>query len=94
MSHVEVIALISHTSFSRYNTLLLVFLFLFNKITAWILGLFMCKTVSYLQGVAVSASINTLVAVSADRYVRFGAQSLIPHNHYPLLDLLLSLVCI
>lgn len=31
----------------------------------------MCKAVSYLQGVAVSASINTLVAVSADRYVFF-----------------------
>ncbi|XP_037519648.1 neuropeptide SIFamide receptor [Rhipicephalus sanguineus] len=31
------------------------------------LGWFMCKTVSYLQGVAVSASINTLVAISMDR---------------------------
>ncbi|XP_053211725.1 neuropeptide SIFamide receptor-like [Panonychus citri] len=35
----------------------------------WILGLFMCKAVSYLQGVAVSASINTLVAVSVDRFL-------------------------
>nr|XP_037270458.1 neuropeptide SIFamide receptor-like [Rhipicephalus microplus] len=33
----------------------------------WMLGWFMCKTVSYLQGVAVSASINTLVAISMDR---------------------------
>lgn len=35
--------------------------------TAYILGLFVCKTVSYLQGVAVSASINTMVAVTMDR---------------------------
>ncbi|GFT67489.1 neuropeptide SIFamide receptor, partial [Nephila pilipes] len=35
----------------------------------WVLGLFMCKSVSYLQGVSVSASINTLVAISIDRFV-------------------------
>nr|XP_015924497.2 neuropeptide SIFamide receptor [Parasteatoda tepidariorum] len=29
----------------------------------------MCKSVSYLQGVSVSASINTLVAISIDRFV-------------------------
>lgn len=36
-------------------------------IAAWVLGLFVCKAVSYLQGVAVSASINTMLAVTVDR---------------------------
>ncbi|KAI1292186.1 Neuropeptide FF receptor 2 [Halotydeus destructor] len=40
-----------------------------NLFIPWMLGKFMCKAVSYLQGVAVSASINTLVAVSADRFL-------------------------
>ncbi|RWS30918.1 SIFamide receptor-like protein [Leptotrombidium deliense] len=40
-----------------------------NLFIPWLLGLFMCKAVSYLQGVAVSASINTLVAVSAERFL-------------------------
>ncbi|XP_074597722.1 neuropeptide SIFamide receptor-like [Brevipalpus obovatus] len=40
-----------------------------NLFIPWILGLFICKAVSYLQGVAVSASINTLVAVSIDRFL-------------------------
>ncbi|XP_029828900.2 neuropeptide SIFamide receptor [Ixodes scapularis] len=34
----------------------------------WILGLFVCKGVSYLQGVSVCASVNTLVAISIDRF--------------------------
>lgn len=34
---------------------------------AWVLGWFICKSVTYLQGVSVSASINTLVAISVDR---------------------------
>ncbi|KAK8382806.1 hypothetical protein O3P69_011388 [Scylla paramamosain] len=38
-----------------------------NKTQAWVLGLFVCKAMSYLQGVSVSASINTLVAISVDR---------------------------
>ncbi|XP_064457130.1 neuropeptide SIFamide receptor-like [Ornithodoros turicata] len=38
-----------------------------NIFVPWVLGWFMCKTMSYLQGVAVSASINTLVAISVDR---------------------------
>nr|AGE11606.1 SIFamide receptor [Ixodes scapularis] len=38
-----------------------------NIFVPWVLGWFMCKTMSYLQGVAVSASINTLVAISMDR---------------------------
>uniref|UniRef100_T1JEB7 G-protein coupled receptors family 1 profile domain-containing protein n=1 Tax=Strigamia maritima TaxID=126957 RepID=T1JEB7_STRMM len=40
-----------------------------NIFEAWILGVFMCKSVSYLQGVSVSASINTLVAISIDRFL-------------------------
>nr|XP_037270457.1 neuropeptide SIFamide receptor-like [Rhipicephalus microplus] len=35
---------------------------------AWLLGLFVCKSVSYLQGVSVCASVNTLMAISIDRY--------------------------
>ncbi|XP_066957239.1 neuropeptide SIFamide receptor-like [Macrobrachium rosenbergii] len=38
-----------------------------NTLNAWVLGLFVCKAVSYLQGVSVSASINTLVAITLDR---------------------------
>ncbi|XP_075548974.1 neuropeptide SIFamide receptor-like [Dermacentor variabilis] len=34
----------------------------------WLLGLFVCKSVSYLQGVSVCASVNTLMAISIDRY--------------------------
>jgi hypothetical protein len=34
---------------------------------AWIMGWVICKTVPYLQGVSVSASINTLVAISVER---------------------------
>lgn len=40
-----------------------------NIFVPWILGWFTCKTVSYLQGVSVSASINTLVAISMDRFL-------------------------
>ncbi|GAB6024237.1 hypothetical protein CHUAL_008932 [Chamberlinius hualienensis] len=36
---------------------------------AWVLGWWACKTVPYLQGVSVSASINTLVAISLDRFI-------------------------
>lgn len=64
--------------------------------TAWILGLFMCKAVSYLQGVAVSASINTLVAVSADRYVVFSRicnRHPISLSHF-LLHFLFARLCI
>lgn len=38
-----------------------------SKLLAYVLGSFVCKTVSYLQGVAVSASINTMVTVTMDR---------------------------
>ncbi|RZF47750.1 hypothetical protein LSTR_LSTR006014 [Laodelphax striatellus] len=35
--------------------------------SAWTMGWFVCKTIPYLQGVSVNASINTLVAISAER---------------------------
>lgn len=38
-------------------------------ILEWTLGTFMCKAVSYTQGVSVSASVNTLVAISIERCV-------------------------
>ncbi|XP_055714215.1 neuropeptide SIFamide receptor-like isoform X2 [Phlebotomus papatasi] len=38
-----------------------------NVFQAWILGVFVCKIVSYLQGVSVSASVNTLMAISLER---------------------------
>ncbi|XP_054156214.1 neuropeptide SIFamide receptor-like [Oppia nitens] len=40
-----------------------------NLLIPWIFGAIMCKAVAYLQGVVVSASINTLVAVSIDRFL-------------------------
>ncbi|GBM75955.1 Neuropeptide SIFamide receptor [Araneus ventricosus] len=39
------------------------------SILTWILGLFLCKAVAYLQGVSVCASVNTLVAISVDRFL-------------------------
>ncbi|XP_054157511.1 neuropeptide SIFamide receptor-like [Oppia nitens] len=38
-----------------------------NIFSPWILGRFVCKAVPYLQGVSVTASVYTLVAISADR---------------------------
>ncbi|XP_071516608.1 neuropeptide SIFamide receptor-like [Panulirus ornatus] len=35
----------------------------------WMLGWVMCKAVAYVQGVSVSASVNSLVAVSLDRFL-------------------------
>ncbi|XP_067144390.1 neuropeptide SIFamide receptor-like [Centruroides vittatus] len=40
-----------------------------NLFVPWLMGWFMCKMVSYLQGVSVNASINTLVAISVDRFL-------------------------
>lgn len=34
---------------------------------AWVLGWLMCKTVPYVQGVSVAASVYSLIAVSVDR---------------------------
>lgn len=41
----------------------------FIVISEWTLGTFICKTVSYMQGVSVSASVNTLMAISIERCV-------------------------
>ncbi|XP_037923951.1 neuropeptide SIFamide receptor-like [Hermetia illucens] len=49
------------------NILCLPFTLVANLYPAWILGVFFCKTVSYLQGVSVSASVNTLMAISIER---------------------------
>ncbi|XP_015602116.1 neuropeptide SIFamide receptor [Cephus cinctus] len=40
-----------------------------NIFVPWILGWFMCKTVPYIQGVSVAASVYSLVAVSLDRFL-------------------------
>ncbi|XP_069705167.1 neuropeptide SIFamide receptor-like [Periplaneta americana] len=49
------------------NVLCLPFTLVGNIMSAWIMGWVICKTVPYLQGVSVSASINTLVAISVER---------------------------
>ncbi|XP_068083244.1 neuropeptide SIFamide receptor-like [Anabrus simplex] len=49
------------------NVLCLPFTLVGNLMSAWIMGWVICKTVPYLQGVSVSASINTLVAISVER---------------------------
>ncbi|XP_055539864.1 neuropeptide SIFamide receptor-like [Wyeomyia smithii] len=51
------------------NFICLPFTLIGNLYPAWILGVFFCKTVSYLQGVSVSASVNTLMAISIERCV-------------------------
>ncbi|ODN00696.1 Neuropeptide FF receptor 2, partial [Orchesella cincta] len=38
-----------------------------NILIPWVLGMWMCKTVPYIQGVSVCASVYSLVAVSLDR---------------------------
>ncbi|XP_053977646.1 neuropeptide SIFamide receptor-like [Hylaeus anthracinus] len=40
-----------------------------NIFVPWILGWFMCKAVTYIQGVSVAASVYSLVAVSLDRFL-------------------------
>ncbi|XP_039291244.1 neuropeptide SIFamide receptor-like [Nilaparvata lugens] len=40
-----------------------------NIMTGWTMGLLMCKTIPYLQGVSVNASINTLVAITIERWL-------------------------
>ncbi|XP_048477751.1 neuropeptide SIFamide receptor [Plutella xylostella] len=39
------------------------------KALAWVLGWLMCKTVPYVQGLSVAASVYSLVAVSLDRFL-------------------------
>ncbi|XP_058452108.1 neuropeptide SIFamide receptor-like [Malaya genurostris] len=51
------------------NFICLPFTLIGNLYPAWILGVFFCKAVSYLQGVSVSASVNTLMAISIERCV-------------------------
>ncbi len=41
--------------------------FYFLCISGWRFGAIMCKAVPFLQGVAVSASVSTLAAISIDR---------------------------
>jgi len=38
-----------------------------SSVSAWILGWWMCKFFSYVQGVSVVASVYSLIAVSLDR---------------------------
>ncbi|XP_075238341.1 neuropeptide SIFamide receptor-like [Lycorma delicatula] len=40
-----------------------------NIFVPWILGWWMCKTVPYVQGVSVAASVYSLIAVSLDRFL-------------------------
>ncbi|XP_060523643.1 neuropeptide SIFamide receptor-like [Cylas formicarius] len=40
-----------------------------NIFVPWVLGWWMCKTVPYVQGVSVAASVYSLVAVSLDRFL-------------------------
>ncbi|XP_035714725.1 neuropeptide SIFamide receptor isoform X1 [Folsomia candida] len=40
-----------------------------NIYSAWILGQWICKIVPYLQGVSVSASIDTLIAIACERFL-------------------------
>ncbi|KAF4528055.1 hypothetical protein B566_EDAN012016 [Ephemera danica] len=49
------------------NVICLPFTLLSNILSAWILGAVICKTVPYLQGVSVSASVHTLVAIAVER---------------------------
>ncbi|XP_044757383.1 neuropeptide SIFamide receptor-like [Coccinella septempunctata] len=40
-----------------------------NIFVPWVLGWWMCKTVPYIQGVSVAASVYSLIAVSLDRFL-------------------------
>ncbi|KRT84258.1 G protein-coupled receptor, partial [Oryctes borbonicus] len=40
-----------------------------TRLLAWVLGWWMCKTVPYIQGVSVAASVYSLIAVSLDRFL-------------------------
>lgn len=42
------------------------------SLSAWVLGWLMCKTVPYIQGVSVAASVYSLIAVSLDRWVHLN----------------------
>ncbi|XP_054264099.1 neuropeptide SIFamide receptor-like [Macrosteles quadrilineatus] len=49
------------------NVICLPFTLISNVMAAWTMGWLLCKTIPYLQGVSVNASINTLVAISVER---------------------------
>nr|XP_024215098.1 neuropeptide SIFamide receptor-like isoform X2 [Halyomorpha halys] len=49
------------------NFICLPFTLVGNVTISWKLGWLICKTIPYLQGVSVNASINTLVAISVER---------------------------
>ncbi|XP_075233914.1 neuropeptide SIFamide receptor-like [Lycorma delicatula] len=49
------------------NVICLPFTLISNIMSAWTMGWLVCKTIPYLQGVSVNASINTLVAISVER---------------------------
>ena len=40
------------------------------QFSAWVMGWLLCKAVPYIQGVAVCASVYSLVAISTDRYAK------------------------
>lgn len=54
-------------------TSLFIYFFVLNTrsytYTEWTLGSFICKTVSYMQGVSVTASVSTLMAISVERCI-------------------------
>ncbi|XP_055326625.1 neuropeptide SIFamide receptor-like isoform X2 [Sitodiplosis mosellana] len=51
------------------NVVCVPFTLVSNLYPEWTLGTFICKTVSYMQGVSVSASVNTLMAISIERCI-------------------------
>ncbi|XP_039301466.1 neuropeptide SIFamide receptor [Nilaparvata lugens] len=51
------------------NIICLPFTLISNIMTAWTMGWLVCKTIPYMQGVSVNASINTLVAISFERWL-------------------------
>lgn len=56
--------------------------FWFYLFSAWIFGTVICKVMAYAQGVSVAASVYSLVAISADRFVgsKFRKQA---HKFFP-----------
>uniref|UniRef100_A0A182QMF0 Uncharacterized protein n=1 Tax=Anopheles farauti TaxID=69004 RepID=A0A182QMF0_9DIPT len=48
---------------------------------SWMLGWLMCKTVPYIQGVSVAASVYSLIAVSLDRHIEFEIEFVREHSY-------------
>ncbi|XP_062554736.1 neuropeptide SIFamide receptor-like [Armigeres subalbatus] len=78
------------------NFLCLPFTLIGNLYPAWILGVFFCKTVSYLQGVSVSASVNTLMAISIERCVAisFPISGTITTRQYRMIVLVIWMIAL